>query len=224
MSSKQPHRLLTKELDQLNLYTYWPYFEYYRASYLTGEKRDVTPKSPHAGAQYLLIDDRSFNDPNSGLLGYPGTYPIGCSMPDRLLYHHNHLASELIRIFLFLTGRAYEDKQSAALKQDWSQVVWDLIGIGLKKAFNRKNSGRYGSPRIAGAAQLLTDGDSFNQASSSNCYTTAVDVLGLHEASALFRVQGDVPPNIRDIGDNVREPEEGVSLIVIETSEQSNEE
>jgi hypothetical protein len=46
----------------------WPEFEYTNSSFLNGCRRSVTPKSPHAGAQYLLIDDRPLHEPMSGLV------------------------------------------------------------------------------------------------------------------------------------------------------------
>lgn len=81
-SAQQPCRIHTGESDQLRLYMDWPDFVYARSSFLTGQKRSVTPKASHSGAQYLLIDDRPPHEPMSGLLGFPGTYPVGCCMPD----------------------------------------------------------------------------------------------------------------------------------------------
>ncbi|MBI5101327.1 MAG: hypothetical protein HZB33_05780 [Nitrospirae bacterium] len=222
-SSKQPYHIRSAEHDQLCLYTEWPDFVYQRSSHLNGQRRSVTPKSPHAGAQYLLIDDRPFDNPDSGLLGFPSTYPVGCCMPDELLYDHNHLASELFSLFLFQTGRPFEDRNSAAHKEDWSQVVWDLIESGVRKSFNRKNSGRNKSPRFTGDIQQLEDGIFFNQASSSNCYTTASDILGPGAAAAFFNHHNDIPPRNRNREEDSWEPEGGVSVVLIETSERSNE-
>jgi len=78
VSAQQPYRIHTGERDQLRLYVDWPDFTYTRATALTGQKRSVTPKAPHSGAQYILIDDRPPHEPMSGLLGFPGTYPVGC--------------------------------------------------------------------------------------------------------------------------------------------------
>ena len=125
----------------IELYEDWPEFVYERSSFLNGQKRSVTPKAPHSGAQYLLIDDRPPEEPMSGLLGFPGTYPVGCCIPDETLRNHTHLASELFSLFIFRSGRPFEDKYSAAKNKDWSQVVWDLLETGMKKLFNRKNWG-----------------------------------------------------------------------------------
>jgi hypothetical protein len=208
-----------KDYDQLRLYTDWPDFEYQQSSYLNGQRRSVTPKSPHAGAQYLLIDDRPFEEPMSGLLGFPNTYPVGCCMPDEALYDHNHLASELFRMLFFQTGRPFEDRQSAAKKQDWSQVVWDLIESGIRNSFNRKASGRHRSPRIAGDMQQLEDGLYYNRTSSSNCFSTATDILGEESASAFFSQYDDAPPHNPNLESDRLEPNGGVSVVLIETSE-----
>ena len=223
-SAKQTYRLVSADKVQLRLYTDWPDFVYQRSScHLTGQKRSVTPKSPHAGAQYLLIDDRPLDDPMSGLLGFPGTYPIGCCMPDEFLHDHNHLAYELFDLFLFRSGRPFEDRHSASAKKDWSQIVWDLIDIGVRKSFNRKNSGRYKSSRIAGEILGLLDGSSFNRASASNCFSTAAEVLGGNGASTLFGRQ-DGPPDNSNTEKNHWEPEAGVSVVLIETSERPPDE
>ena len=63
MSSSQPYRVSSGEKDQLELYTGWPAFEYVNSPPLTGTRRDVIPKMKHAGAQYMLIDDRPPSDP-----------------------------------------------------------------------------------------------------------------------------------------------------------------
>ena len=135
-SAKQPYRIHRREMDQLHLYADWPEFVYERSTFLTGQRRNVTPKAPHPGAQYLLIDDRPKEEPMSGLLGVPGTYPVGCCMPDESLRDHTHLAAELFSLFIFRTGRSFKDRQTAAKKQDWSQVVWDILETGVKKCFN----------------------------------------------------------------------------------------
>ena len=113
MSSKQPHKIGSKEMDQLMLYTNWPPFNYYNSYPLAGQ-RDIIPKLPHTGAQYMLIDDRSPNDPQRGLSGLSGTYPIGSCMPDQYLYDHNHLAAELFDFFLLRSGRGFVDKSTSS--------------------------------------------------------------------------------------------------------------
>jgi len=118
MSAQQPYHIHTDEIYQLRLYRDWPDFEYTRSTFLTGQRRAVTPKAPHTGAQYLLIDDRPPSEPMSGLPGFPGTYPVGCCMPDESLQDHSHLAAELFNLFIFRTGCPFEERTAAAKKQD----------------------------------------------------------------------------------------------------------
>jgi len=184
----------------------------------------VTPKTPHTGAQYLLIDDRSADDPMSGLQGFPGTYPVGCCMPDESLCDHSHLAAELFDLFIFRTGRPFEDRTAAAMKQDWSQVVWDLLETGVKKSFCRKNSGRHRAPRSGGDTVEMLDGAIFARASSRLSCCTASDIVGRDGARIVYAQGGKVPPEDRNRGHDFEEPEGGVSVVLIETSERESEE
>jgi len=223
MSSKQPHRIQASGKDQLKLYTDWPDFQYHNSPPLTGERRSVSPKVPHTGAQYLLIDDRPPNNPQSGLLGFPNTYPIGSSMPDEFLRDHNHLAAELLNFLLFRSGRAFEDRQSASQKKDWSQVVWDLVKVGLQKAFSRKISGRDSDPRYTGGPINIADGCSFSNATSVSSCTTAADILGHRNTSTLFSMDSEIPPSETFNHEDTEMPKRGVSLILMETFERSAE-
>lgn len=72
-SANQPYQIHSEEQNQLYLYKDWPDFEYVKSSFLNGQKRSVTPKTPHSGAQYLLIDNRPPTEPLSGLLGFKET-------------------------------------------------------------------------------------------------------------------------------------------------------
>ncbi|MDO9530034.1 MAG: hypothetical protein Q7J27_12880, partial [Syntrophales bacterium] len=156
VSPQQPYVVLTSETHQLKLYTEWPDFEYCNSgSLLNGKKRKINPKNPHSGAQYLLIDNRPGTCPNSGLIGLSGTYPIGSCMPDIYLYNHNDLASELFELFLLHTGQSFDDRTNSCNKENWSEVVWDLIDAGLRKSFNRRRSGRVSDPRISGGPVQL---------------------------------------------------------------------
>lgn len=219
MSSKQPYPVRAAERHQLQLYAEWPDFRYTRSSVLTGQTRKVNPKAPHAGAQYLLIDDRPPNEPASGLLGFPGTYPIGCCMPDMSLHHHADLASELFYLLIFRTGTAFMDHSTAGSANDWSQVVWDIIESGMRNCFNRKRSGHRSSPRSSAAS---SDGLYFCQKSSNTCIDTVSQAVGNCDVSLLFKSSGDEPPRKSDKQTNDSDPELGVSLILIETSEQIN--
>jgi len=222
-SAQQPYRIHTGETDQLRLYMGWPDFVYTGSSFLTGQKRFVTPKAPHSRAQYLLVDDRPPDEPMSGLLAFPGTYPVGCCMPAVFLRDHSHLASELFNLFIFRTGRPFDDKNTAAKKNDWSQVVWDILETGVKKAFNRKNSGRRHTPRGIGDTIQMLDGVSFARTSSWLPCSTAADIIGQDGARSLYAQDNNDLPDDRNCERDTNEPEGGVSVVLIETSEREAE-
>ena len=223
MSSKQPHRIGSSERDQLALYTSWPEFEYHRSPPLSGQRRNVTPKLPHMGAQYMLIDDRPPSDPQSGLLGAPGTYPIGSCMADQYLHDHNHLAAELFDFLLLRSGRPFTDLQAGSSGDDWSQVVWDLLKGALSKAFNRKRSGLSSAPRHAGATVAMLDSCFFARATGPMVLSTAATVVGSDGVAQLFSESEDAPPDDEYPRDNVPAPDNGVSLILLETREARGE-
>jgi hypothetical protein len=218
ISSNQPHKIGTAEIDQLRLYTDWPLFNYYHSSPLTGQ-RDVNPKLPHTGAQYMLIDDRPLSDPQSGLLGLPGTYPIGSCMPDQYLQNHNHLAAEFFDFLILRSGRGFADKSASSSMDGWSELVWDLLSSGFHKAFNRQNSGRFGAPRQSSGPLNLLDSSCFAQTTGGSALTTAKRILGSNHTEFLFSDTRDVPPNKDWSIDDDRNQDNGVSLILIETSE-----
>lgn len=144
-------------------------------------------------------------------------------MPDESLRDHSHLAAELFNLFIFRTGRPFEDKNAAAKKQDWSQVVWDLLDTGVKKCFRRKNSGRHRSPRSVGDTIETLDGMTFARASSRLSCCTASDIVGQDGARMVYGGSDDFPPEDRDRGGDFQEPEGGVSVVLIETSERESE-
>ena len=218
ISSKQPHKIGSAEIDQLRLYTDWPLFNYYNSSPLTGQ-RDVIPKLPHTGAQYMLIDNRPPSDPQSGLLGLSGTYPIGSCMPDQYLYNHNHLAAELFDFFLLRSGRGFADKSASSSMDGWSELVWDLLSSGFQKAFDRQNSGRFGAPRQSGESLHLLDSSCFARTTGRSALTTANSILGSNRTAFLFTDNNNVPPNENRPRDNDRNQDNGVSVMLIETSE-----
>lgn len=150
-SSSQPYKVKSNESDQLELYLRWPAFTYCKSGPLNGQVRSIVPKRSHAGAEYLMIDDRSFDEPESGLLGLPGTYPAGACMPDEYLNPGKNLADEIMSLLFMQNGRKFESKNSDEYKMNgWTTMIWDLLGASLNSAFNRKNSGRINTPRYGG--------------------------------------------------------------------------
>lgn len=224
MSSKQPYVVPNSETHQLSLYTDWPKFSYKSPGTLSGTTRDINPKVRHAGAQYMLIDDRPPSDPQSGLLNFPGTYPIGSCMADKCLHDHNHLAQELFDLLRLRSGKAFEGQTPNPPTDEWSRTIWDLISVALKKAFNRKNSGRKGDPRAAGGPLYLADGVCFTAATAPSARSTVREILGDNGAARLFEPRAEEPLRDGLLWDDGREPDAGVSLILIETSEAREEE
>ncbi len=205
-STRQSYRIHRDEINQLLLYKEWLDFVYKR-SFLKGQKRSVSPKAPHPGARYLLMDNRSPEDPRSRLLGFRGTYPIGCCMPDEVLRYHSTQSAELFSLLIFRTGRTFEDKQTAAKKQDWSQVVWDLLEIGIKKLFNRKNSARRNMPRGAGDTIQMMDGLSYSMGSSLLSYSTATEIVGWNVARSIYGGNyNGIPPASSEMEGDPDEP------------------
>lgn len=218
-SAQRPHRLRPDDAAQLRLYREWPDFEYSRASSLTGQWRSVTPREPHAGAQYLLIDDTPPASPTCGLLGPSGPNRVETCMPNERLWGREHLAAELFGLLTCRSGRPFDDRVSSLARHDWSRVVWDLIEIGLRKAFTRRNSGWTREPRFSGETAFDLDGRSFARTSSPHSSRTAAEILGRDGVRLLYEDPGDFPPsNVARIPER-REPEEGVSVVLIETSE-----
>ena len=223
-SSKQPYTVPKSEEHQLALYTGWPQFSYKSPGVLAGIKRDVNPKVPHTGAQYMLIDDRPASDPQSGLSCFPGTYPIGSCMADKHLYDHNHLAQEIFDFLYLRSGKAFDGQKPAPFTDGWSQTVWDLTDVGLRKAFNRKNSGRTRSPRTGGGPLYLVDGACFAATTARVATSTVSEVLGHGAATWFFEPHSEGPPrNGPPLDDNLG-PDAGVSIILIETNEARREE
>lgn len=223
-SAQRPHRLRPDDAAQLRLYREWPDFEYRRASSLTGQRRSVTPRAPHAGAQYLVIDDTPPAAPTGGHLGFPGAHRVETCMPDEWLWGHGHLAAELFNLLIFHSGRPFHDRGSSMAGHDWSRVVWDLLEVGLRKAFTRRNSGWTREPRFSGETAFDLDGRSFARASSLHSSRTAAEILGRDGARFLYEDRGDIPPSDVARIPEAREPEEGVSVVLIETSDRTGEE
>jgi hypothetical protein len=217
MSAEQPYRLPLQERDQLKLYAEWPEFEYHNSGQLNGQRRAVRPRAAHAGAQYMLIDDRGPNDPLSGLLMMPGTYPIGSCMPDELLLDHDHLASELVTFLTLRSGRVFESREDSIGSAGWSQVVWDLLDQSISKGFRRMRTG-WTSNTIRLSAPEALDGFCLARTTSTLACTTANSLLGSNAAEHLFASNSERPPDREQEGPT-GQSSPGISIVLIETSE-----
>ena len=144
-------------------------------------------------------------------------------MADKHLYDHNHLAQELFDFLLLRSGKAFDGKTPAPPSDGWSQTVWDLIDVGLKKAFNRKNSGRTRSPRTGGGPIYLADGACFAATTTRAATSTVSGILGHSAATMFFEPQSEGPPQDGPPMDDNLVPDAGVSIILIETNEAERE-
>jgi hypothetical protein len=97
------------------------------------------------------------------------------------------------------------------------------LEAGVKKSFNRKNSGRYRAPRAIGQTVEILDGMSFAKASSWMSCSTVTDIIGRSGAQFVYAQDNEIPPEIRDREGRSDEPEGGISLVLIETSERESE-
>ena len=215
-SSQQPYKIVSREFDQLILYSSWPEFTYVHSGRISGQKRHVKPAAPRKGAQYLLIDDRPPEEPNSGLLGIPGTYPIGSCIAQDPLVDHSDLGSELVNFIELLSGDPFDDMTTASTETDWSRVIWDLLRISVAKAFRRSRSGYYNQPRISGLPPSYIDGCLFT--ASQHPTRPIVSILGDNDAGTLFLSNMQGPPAQLE-GEWHDEDDGGISVVLIETQE-----
>ena len=135
---REPMRLSGDDLTQLELYSGWPSFSYISRP-LTGQRRQVVPSSPHAGAQYLTIQ--------TGLVDWRHS-SMQIAFPWNPLISREPLEEEFFRLLWGNTGRAFLPPTLAA-KDGWSQVVWDLITSAARKTFRREKTGITSAPRLA---------------------------------------------------------------------------
>lgn len=143
ISNESCLRIRPSERHQLELYKKWPEFTYCRAGALNGEKRNILPKTINDGAQYLLID----NDPlTNGITDRNGMFPMGCAVPDDILCINDSLSKELINVLKFKSGRTF-DSNPYSTEDDWSKMIWDLLGIAASKCSRRRNARLESFPR-----------------------------------------------------------------------------
>ncbi|MCZ7358198.1 MAG: hypothetical protein O8C66_01935 [Candidatus Methanoperedens sp.] len=213
-SAVQPYKLRGNDKDQLKLYSTWPAFTYVTSGSLNGQTRHVKPSAPRRGAQYLLIDDRPPERPESGILGSPCTYPIGSCIPSNPIMDHCDLGLEIVHSLELLSGDPFDDSKTAIKENGWSRVVWDILKSSAEKAFRRANS-KYGKqPRTTGASPSEIDG----------CFYATPPSIRPSRRSFLQELvdfsfsNNDLPPN-RHEGQWNDEGGPGVSVLLLETYE-----
>ena len=119
---------------QFVLYSEWPEFEYKHAGWLNGKRRSVLPKTITQGAQYLLIDESQPGDSLTATVDIP-------------LCGSRLFAYSLASILSFDDGRTF---QATNPRDDWSQMILDLLRLSASAYFNRRNSGYVGANRWNG--------------------------------------------------------------------------
>jgi hypothetical protein len=218
MSSVHPYRLSGNDKDQLKLYSSWPVFTYVTSGALNGQKRNVKPSAPRRGAQYLLIDGRPPENLESGILGSPGTYPIGSCISSNPIMDHCDLGLELVHSLELLSGDPFDDRKTAIQENGWSKVVWDILESSAQKAFRRVRSGYSNQPRISGALPPEIDGCFYATSPGNRLSKNSL----LQEIIDFSFSNNDNPPN-RQEGQWFDNGGGGVSILLIETYESSEQ-
>jgi len=219
-SSQQPYTISTDEENQLKLYTKWPEFSYVRPKELAGQVRYVKPAAPRRGAQYLLIDSRPPEDPASGIKGMSGTYPIGSCIAQRNIISHSELSLELVHTLELLSGDPFDELNVAQQDIGWSRIIWDLLLVSANKVFRRINSGYSLKPRLKGASPVTIDGCLYMTPGKTS--EMMIALLGEQKARDLYRSYMESPP-IEQYGEWFDEEDGGISVIIVETSEELEE-
>lgn|GEM_PF-618905 len=215
-SSEQPYIIRKGEFDQFRLYSVWPEFTYINSGkLLNGQIRHIMPSAPRRGAQYLLIDDRPPEHPASGMLGFPGTYPIGSCIPSNPLIDHSDIGLELVHSLECLSGDPFDDRNTAMQENGWSRVIWDILESSAKKSFRRVISGYSNQPRRTGAAPSEMDG-CFYCTTLVKHFPSEKSVIGDLIDRNLSNM--DIPPHKQD-GEWFDEGGGGVSILLLETYE-----
>lgn len=114
ISNNSVLKLPSGKMRQLELYKNWPEFTYSRAGSLNGIKRNILHKSINSGAQYLLIDD---NPITNGLYDSKEMFPMGCVVPDDILFINESMSKELVNLLKFKAGRTF-DKEPYATENE----------------------------------------------------------------------------------------------------------
>lgn len=195
-------RIARTDYHQLKLYKEWPEFAYRRADGLNGVTRNIQPKVANDGAQYLLID----NDPTIDLTKLPHEFPMGCALPQDILHLDRNLSTELINFFKFKAGRSFEENYTLT-NDDWTKMIWDLLKITKLKASRRKNVGFSSFDR---QVTEMSDGLCFIRSESSSIFSDLET-----EINDDFSKDNDL---------NSTDNEGGISIILVESTEQEGSE
>ena len=169
------------------------------------------------GAQYLIINRHTPNKLISALAGFPCFFQY--SNNNILLCTRNELSFEL---FLFLrqcSGKFFKEKNN---NHGWSDLIWDLIEMGLHNVFNRISSGYNNQSRIGRLASDQLDGSFFISNSISTTHSVIDQIIGENNTIKLLSYV-DHGTNIPNSNDILMDYTAGISLVLIETEEMNSQ-
>jgi hypothetical protein len=190
-------KLAGPDLTQLTLYERWPQFRYEKGK-LRGQTRDVFPKTPNQGAQYLLVDSSGPAHVHSGAAGIVSTaFPMAISPSGPVLVAARPLENALVGLLTQREGRPFGAPRESPT--GWTRVVWDLIESAAISRFNRRRAGFQAAPRGA-----FVNGASVHYKAGRRMQSELGDLLF-----------SDGPPDLG--GDRSPEDDGGVSVVAIQT-------
>jgi len=215
-TDKESYQVSSGEYSHLHLFRDWPDFEYDKPCQFKGQRCSITPKAPHTGAQFILIDKRSPSDPESSLLKAPEKFPISCCMSEDTLYPHNDFSSELFNFLTFCSGRPFDESDSSKFSQGWSGLIWDLLAIGIKKAYTGE---RIDKVHFDSVKDAIVDGSFYAYGDFPKACSTIIDILGEDTAELVYNPNVPKLKACSDCGQNFHAVNTGVPFILIETEE-----
>lgn len=162
-TDKKQHLLYSKgDLIQLKLYSSWPTFEYTKAGVLNGIQRNITPKTFTLGAQYLLMQNN-----------YDDEKLINTAHPSKELIPNAKLSKVIVDLLTFRTGRTFEYTHPS--DDEWTNMIWDLIGNAKSAIYNRKKFGKVNAPRLTTVGDFFSPQLEFSVSDDIPQTTDAID-------------------------------------------------
>lgn len=165
---------------QLKLYKEWPVFTYVSPARLIsrihienptcGGKRDVLPKTINIGAKYMIVESNPDN--------------IITAVADERLTKDTSLAFELVRFLTFSSGRTFEHDYSGNNRDDWTNIIWDLIKEAKHAKFTRTNSDLVNQPRGNETPIYSLNGN------LNNSFFFSDNIINLHNDSPKSKLEG----------------------------------
>ena len=215
-TDKESYHISSGENAHLHLFRDWPDFEYEQPCPLKGQRCSITPKAPHTGAQFILIDNRSPSDPESSLLKAPEKFPVSCCMPEDTLYAHNDLSSELFDFLTFCSGRPFDESDLSKYKQGWSGMIWDLLSTGIKKVYTGERINKVFFDHVQDS---ILDGSFYAYGDFPKACSTVINIVGEDNAKLVYNSTVPKLNVCSACRQRVHSLDIGVPFILIETEE-----